>query len=343
MNDVIKVKIEKVEEILKNSHYNVYIPYGKGKDGKYELLSEKTSLPREAGEHKKISLPPKAIIFRKDEIIFKYRRVEDGIKLEENEFDNIEMIIFGIPPCDAHSFSVLDAALIDDYPEPLYFEKRKKFGIIGMACSRDGKFCFCTSVGLTPHSEKGSDIMIYPYGEFFYLKKVNNNLDKLWKNLEGFGIHVDDVEFERIIKKYDFSPNNFIFSAEDIVEKLNESFESDYWKRFSEACISCGICTYLCPTCHCYDIVDVGDETGGRRVRTWDSCQFPEFTAETSSYNPRMEAYKRQRQRVLHKFLYFYMNKKMFMCTGCGRCIKYCPVSINIAECVMRLGGVYEE
>jgi sulfhydrogenase subunit beta (sulfur reductase) len=196
-------------------------------------------------------------------------------------------------------------------------------------------------VGLSPRSTEGADLMVFPDGGDIIVQKLTGKLDRLWKILEAGARKVSDHDLESVAHKYDFKVENFKFNAGNLAGALEKGFESPYWKEFSERCVSCGICTFLCPTCHCFDILDVArDELSGRRVRTWDTCQFPEFTGETSAHNPRKEKFARQRQRVLHKFLYHYQNHGHMMCTGCGRCIRYCPVDINIAEGVMKLGGV---
>jgi ferredoxin len=99
------------------------------------------------------------------------------------------------------------------------------------------------------------------------------------------------------------------------------------------SCIRCGVCTYLCPSCHCFDINDEIESASpfrGTRVRTWDTCQFPDFTMHSSGHNPRPDKASRLRQRLLHKFRYFVETTGQFMCVGCGRCISHCPVGIDI-------------
>jgi len=99
-------------------------------------------------------------------------------------------------------------------------------------------------------------------------------------------------------------------------------------------CLGCGICTFLCPTCHCFDIQDETLESNGARVRIWDSCMFREYSLQASGYNPRPEQTSRVRNRVFHKFSYFPKNHQEFGCVGCGRCISECPVNIDIVEIV---------
>ena len=340
--NVIRIPAGHMELALKEKGIRVLVPSGTGRKGGYVVLGPDGKLPRECGDHTKPASPPKGIVFPNNETLLSYELgVKGEIAVTPADHSMGRTVLYGTPPCDTASFRVLDSALLKDLPEPGYNRKRQSFGVIGMACSRQGRWCLCTSVGLGPRSTHGADLMVFPDGEDLLVQKLTNRLDDLWARLEAGAKKVTEAAFEAVARRYDFKVENFPFEAERLVETLEKNFDSPYWKEFSERCVSCGICTFLCPTCHCFDIVDAAsDERAGRRVRTWDTCQFPEFTGETSAHNPRKEKWSRQRQRVLHKFLYHFRNSGHMMCTGCGRCIRYCPVDINIAEGVMKLGGV---
>ena len=117
-------------------------------------------------------------------------------------------------------------------------------------------------------------------------------------------------------------------------EKLGEIFEADYWETVSNKCLGCGICTFLCPTCYCFDITDEKWGVSGERIRSWDSCMYPEYTIHASGYNPRPARKNRLRNRFYHKFKYYPDLYNMFGCTGCGRCIRHCPVNIDIIDII---------
>ena len=117
-------------------------------------------------------------------------------------------------------------------------------------------------------------------------------------------------------------------------EKLDRSFENPIWQELTEKCLGCGVCTYLCPTCHCFDIVDETHASTGQRMRTWDSCQFPQFTLQASGVNPRATVKERFRQRVMHKFSYMIESYEQIGCVGCGRCVTECPVNLDIRHVV---------
>ena len=115
---------------------------------------------------------------------------------------------------------------------------------------------------------------------------------------------------------------------------LDVNFEHPFWNTIHQKCLACGTCTYLCPTCHCFDISDEVKKNDGIRLRNWDSCMFPLFTKETSGHNPRTSQKERWRQRAMHKFKYFVDNFNAIACVGCGRCVMYCPVNIDIRKIV---------
>jgi len=108
-------------------------------------------------------------------------------------------------------------------------------------------------------------------------------------------------------------------------------YEADFWEDSAFACLNCGTCTYVCPTCWCFDIQDETHGKKGVRLKAWDSCMYPLFTLHTTGHNPRDTKVQRVRQRFMHKLKY-YTDKYEdgIMCVGCGRCIRSCPVNIDI-------------
>jgi len=121
-------------------------------------------------------------------------------------------------------------------------------------------------------------------------------------------------------------------SGENLKNKsAMEIYEEPYWEDVSFSCINCGTCTYLCPTCWCFDVQDENCGNCGIRIRNWDSCMYPLFSLHGSGHNPRGQKLQRVRQRFMHKLKYF-VDKydEGIQCVGCGRCVRYCPVNIDI-------------
>jgi ferredoxin len=109
-------------------------------------------------------------------------------------------------------------------------------------------------------------------------------------------------------------------------------------------CLGCAQCAFVCPTCHCFDIVDEqSGSTTGRRAKNWDACQFSLFTKHASGHNPRDNQEKRYRQRISHKFKYYMDKFDEILCTGCGRCARGCPVSLDILQIVEEINSLSEK
>jgi ferredoxin len=130
------------------------------------------------------------------------------------------------------------------------------------------------------------------------------------------------------------------FEPEGIRDKLYDLFESDFWAEIQQSCLGCGVCTFLCPTCHCFDIVD--EVQRSERVRSWDTCMFRIYSQEASGHNPRPTNVERTRQRIMHKYAYFLDLFHEIGCTGCGRCVRYCPVDLDIRH-IVKSASVYAD
>jgi sulfhydrogenase subunit beta (sulfur reductase) len=277
--------------------------------------------------------PPKEIFFPQAERLFNYdlnRR--EGWGIEEPTLEEKPVIIFGIRPCDARSLVLLDNVFDGKpYKDLYYTHKRKNTTIIAMGCNQPGSTCFCTSLGGGPFSQDGSDLILVDIGQKYILQVVTEKGKKFAKKHNEFK-EAEDHSLSLMrdtIEKADTSIKSKI-EVGKATEKLDSMFDDPFWDLVSEKCLGCAVCTYLCPTCHCFDITDEVISQSGERVRTWDSCAFPSFTLEASGVNPRPSNKERYRQRIMHKFDYFVANHGMAACVGCGRCIKECPVNLDI-------------
>jgi ferredoxin len=114
---------------------------------------------------------------------------------------------------------------------------------------------------------------------------------------------------------------------------LARNFEHELWRSLALRCHGCGACAAVCPTCHCFDIVDEHDRCNqGARRRNWDFCQSSKFTAHASGHNPRKSQAERFRQRVMHKFSTYPLRFDAILCTGCGRCARACGAGMSLPE-----------
>ena len=207
-----------------------------------------------------------------------------------------------------------------------------------MACSDPYATCFCTDLDGGPSSAEGSDLFLSDLGSRYLVETVTERGKALLEGmsfLEAATASDLSQREQRAIEVRERIRQQI--TTEGLKEKLDELFDGPVWDSVYETCLGCGTCTYSCPTCHCFDIVDEADGDKGRRLRIWDSCQYPLFTHHTSGHNPRPFGKARFRQRVMHKFHYLVENQGIIGCVGCGRCIRNCPVSHDIREVLNRI------
>ncbi|RLJ16600.1 sulfite reductase [bacterium endosymbiont of Escarpia laminata] len=287
----------------------------------------------------------KEFAFPQREVFFRFEK-RDGVPLLTPTLpDPKPTVVFGVRPCDGRGMPRNDTVFNKEFEDPYYWARRNKLTLVGLACNQPhSPNCFCQSVGGSPHAEEGLDILMTDLGDRFHVKGVTaKGVEAMERGRDAFDAvsDADQAEVEKVHATSRSHSQRPLGNLDAIAETIRESFDSPLWADMAQHCIGCGICTFLCPTCHCFDINDevISPTTGeGERVRTWDNCQFPDFTMHTSGHNPRGDLGSRLRQRVSHKFLYFVENHKTQQCTGCGRCITECPVGIDIIAVLERVG-----
>ena len=225
-----------------------------------------------------------------------------------------------------------------DTPDPYYKGRREQTTILTLACQAPFAGCFCTSVKGGPADKEGSDALITEVEKGYFVEALT---DKGRALLKEAGVE-DGASYQAEAQKkqeaaHAMVKKPFADGAEPHVSK--ELYQNDdFWEEELAKCLSCGACTYLCPTCYCFNITDEQATDKGERVRSWDGCMYQHFTLEASGHNPRPTKFLRFKNRVGHKFL-FYPEKynDVIACCGCGRCVRFCPVSVDISEIVSKL------
>ena len=312
----------------------VYAPVKNGAKVNFKFLDDGESACLDYGNSDNA---PKNIFFPQTETLMRYTRTDKGNQLVSAAENNTEMVLFGVRPCDLRSFQLLDMVFDQDkYSDPYYVKRRELTTIVALACKTPPySTCFCTSVGGYPALSDGADIMISELDDEFLVEFLSAKGEKLAKL---FG-PLEDAPESALARK-----DELVGAAADAIHMqipsmeikpwLDENFDHPYWDTIHQGCLACGTCSYLCPTCHCFDIKDEVTGDDGVRLRTWDSCMYTVYTKETSGHNPRPDQKQRWRQRLMHKFKYFIDNFDEISCVGCGRCVRSCPVNIDIRKVV---------
>jgi len=289
------------------------------------------------------ALPAKDLLFPQTEEVFRFVANAQNLAIMSGEPDDAPPVIFGIRPCDAASIQMLDRVFLDeDFPETTYARRRDGAILVTWACTDVQDTCFCPTFGIDPAGPvQTGDIHVTDLDDELVLEATSDRggtiLDDLAEHLtdadQGAQDKVDSLR-EAVRESVVSAP-----AADDLAETLAGMHEDPIWEEMAFRCLGCGACTYLCPTCHCYDLDGETRGTEGVRFRCWDSCMFSDFTRMAGGENPRPTKRERVRNRFLHKLQYFSEKHGVYGCVGCGRCITHCPACIDIADFIYTVRG----
>jgi len=279
---------------------------------------------------------PKCVFFPQTDDMVRYSLKKGTTEIEEVLLDPEPRIVLGVRPCDVKSFEIMDklftgGGIVDPYWE----NRRKNTTIIGYAFDTVDPTDFYGAFDIHAADTAGSDVFLVKGEKNFLLKVITEKGEKLLGSVDVLedASAEDEEYFEERLKKGPELKTRTL-SLKGVAGKLKDMFGSPYWEKAAAPCLNCGVCTFVCPTCHCFDIQDETLFGEGTRKRIWDSCMFTDFTLEASGHNPRTQKSQRLRQRVNHKFSYYVTNFGVTSCVGCGRCTRSCPVNIDILTVV---------
>ena len=285
----------------------------------------------------------KNIFFPQIENLLDFERKGQKLSVEQRQLPEERTIAFGVRACDLASFNLLDKVFLKEPVDHYYEARRANCTLIGLACSEPEETCFCRTFGIEP-TKSVADITTWLVGDDLFWQAETTKGAELTFAITDLLTEAEDgdkivaaqqAQVDALMDKMPLA--NFTLSAEEC-SKQAEIFESDVWGELSQTCLGCGTCTYVCPTCHCYDIRDYEVNDKVERYRCWDSCMFSDFT-NMAGGNPRTTRLARFRQRYMHKLVYFPANNEgTYACVGCGRCLQKCPVSLNIVKVAKALG-----
>jgi ferredoxin len=274
------------------------------------------------------------------EVLLTYRQNKAGVEIKEVPTEAQPQVIFSSTPCDAAGLDVVDKVMNWDYKDELWNGRRAAATIVSLLCTSSDAICFCTAVGLGPDSFRGSDLLLVPVEGGYLAQIITPKGEALLKGKGKEEIPAAaqvDADAAKSAARQKVEVNLAAIPA-DFPAWLAQNFDHPLWKTLSLRCHGCGACASVCPTCHCFDIVDEHDSTSrGARRRNWDSCQTSKFTLHASGHNPRGSQSERFRQRIEHKFSIYPTKFGDILCTGCGRCARTCPGGMDLPTIVGEL------
>ncbi|MEZ4812353.1 MAG: 4Fe-4S dicluster domain-containing protein [Caldisericia bacterium] len=345
----MKITHEKLNELLlvASDNAKVFVPQKIDGTTNFHLIAEDAKIDLDTVRTK---TPPKEIIFPQTEKILTTRSTAGKI-LEIREAAEVEnTVIFGVRPCDARGFMLLDNFFMDTkrkdggeqkHVDPQWIKHREKTLIFSVACTKPLSTCSCTSLGVQPADEKGSDLLFIPdIGGYTVMQVSEKGKKFLADNKSFFTDEGNPAAAQAEANKKCESMISFKIPTENAGKLMGLYKKTDVWEEVSMGCITCGVCTLLCPTCHCFETREIKtrpDES--EKIKCWDSCSFCTYSLEASGHNPRPTTADRFKNRILDKFEYHMTLYGEIACTGCGRCTDLCPAGISLADTLASLGG----
>ncbi len=343
MKKISKDKLPQLWQRI-SSNFDLFLPLEKDKTLNFSMWKEGKTVNL---DQLRTTVPPKHLVFPQTETYLKFKSEGKKLSLKPVKAKGDDYVLFGARPCDVASFKLLDNIFLREPVDTYYKEHRDRGTIISLGCSDPEESCFCSSFGIDAGSApEGADVAVWDTGDAFLWKTQTEkgiNLTEIVWDLFEDAAEEDEArlkELQRDIKEKTedlpfagIDPLKIDGTQQDIFEK------EDVWHEFSERCLACGTCSYVCPTCHCYDVQDYDGGKHGERFRCWDSCMSSDFTLMAHG-NPRTIQMQRVRQRFMHKLVYYPKNHDgVYSCVGCGRCVDKCPVHLDIVKVIKRLGG----
>ncbi|MDY3305025.1 MAG: 4Fe-4S dicluster domain-containing protein [Clostridia bacterium] len=335
-----KISIDKLNDLfaLVSSSETLYIPVDTESGAKYEKwedgkkLSDALNTVRSA----------KDFFFPQTENLMDFKVEGKNIEIIDTRNECEDFVIFGVRACDVKSFEVLDRVFLAEPVDSYYKNRRDHATVVSMACNKPAETCFCKTFGIDASDPEG-DVVCYKTDDSILFDAKTDKGEKFLETVSGItedaAKTAADEQKELICERLSKLPLAGLDASAFGSGKTKEFFDAPEWGELSESCLGCGTCTFVCPTCQCYDIKDFNTGHGVKRFRCWDSCMYSDFT-KMSAGQPRLTQLERFRQRFMHKLVYYPTNNDgLFSCVGCGRCMAKCPIQMNIVKVMKKLGG----
>jgi len=272
--------------------------------------------------------------------LWQARRADGGFTVDECEPDPPRRALLGVRSCELHAIAVQDRVFIGRdgrFTDPHYARARERLFLVAVECEFPGGTCFCTSMGtgpaVTATNETTFDLALTELDDAFVVRAGSAAGNSVVSRLELTDAPAERVaEARRRVEQAAQSMGRTV-DVTEIRNLLHRNQEHPRWDDVGNRCLACTNCTLVCPTCFCSSVSDVTDLSleHAERVRQWDSCFNPEFAAVHGG-NFRQTIRGRYRQWLTHKFASWFDQFDVSGCVGCGRCITWCPVGIDVTE-----------
>lgn len=280
---------------------------------------------------------PKDAFFPQSENLYTVKQEGKKLRVEPEALKSQNFVVFGMKACDLKGVEVLDRVFLSEPIDTFYAARRDHGTIVALACHEPEESCFCKVFGIDA-ANPAADVTTWMLEGELYWNALTEKGEALTAVVREILVDAEEEKVEEekeaiheIVEKLPYMNLSLDGWGGDV---LTEKFDSPLWEELYKPCLACGTCTFVCPTCQCYDIKDYTTSNGVSRYRCWDSCMYSDFTMMAHGNN-RTSQMQRFRQRFMHKLVYYPANNDgMFSCVGCGRCVEKCPAALNIVKVI---------
>lgn len=329
-----KIAKDKIPELLKAVSADSML-YGPKTEAGIVALGRIHSAEELMLDYRNSTISAKELFLPRAEVVYEF----DGQKFVDDKLPDEKRVIFGIRPRDCRALALLDRNFdTDEVKDPFYVTRRQNTIVVALGCNQPLSSCFCTALGGDPFGQEGADVLLGDVGDSLLAEAVTSKGRDFLAQYGEFFSTAGSGSWDKQAKEARDKIKSEL-NVENIKSHLDNLFEDEIWETISCKCLGCGACSYLCPVCYCFDLVDEKTASGIKKIRTWDCCMFSMFTHHASGHNPRSANFARLRQKIMHKFNYYTERYGVDGCVGCGRCIRSCPVNLDIRQVIKKIAA----
>ena len=280
----------------------------------------------------------KKFLFPSSNVLWKAQRIDGHFQIIPEEQKPPKFAFLGVRSCDLHAIQIQDKVFLEGlYADSIYKSRRHDVFVVAVNCAQAGGTCFCDSAGTGPNATAGYDLLLTEVlrdGRHFFVAQAKGKLaSQILAEIPGQEASEAEITAANSAVEETRQHMGRSLQTNGLKELLYRHSESPRWDAVAQRCVSCANCTLVCPTCFCSTVEDLTDLAGqeAERVRKWDSC----FTTDFSYLHGgsvRATPRSKYRQWMMHKLAYWLDQFGTSGCVGCGRCITWCPVGIDITE-----------
>jgi sulfhydrogenase subunit beta (sulfur reductase) len=255
--------------------------------------------------------------------------------LEQPRESGGPLLVWGVRPCDMKGVALIDEIFRKGFDDPPYEARRSRMRFAGVVCREEAPTCFCGELGVDRTDGAGMDLLVVEDGAAVFIRPLTKEGEAILSQAEApfeTAAPSDEARVEEILTGIREARRGQEGEGPRILQALESGRAWDAWTGVADTCLGCGVCSFVCPLCWCFDVRDVPATPGAMRVRCWDSCQLGRYARMAGGADPYADAGARARHRLLHKFVYIPRTYGMTGCTGCGRCARACPSGLDLRD-----------